>query len=76
MRTRIGYYRKDPIGSGEDPVIGCLFVRDVRFFPEEDNPSAAPNFARNIVQGKSYNLAEQTVAPYLGNFSTSSWAPR
>jgi hypothetical protein len=23
------------IGPGEDPVIGCLFVRDVRFFPAD-----------------------------------------
>ena len=33
MRARIGGYRRAPIGPGEDPVIGCLFVRDVRFFP-------------------------------------------
>ena len=33
MRARIGRYRRTPIGTGEDPVIGCLFVRDSRFFP-------------------------------------------
>ena len=35
MRARIGRYRRTPIGVGEDPVIGCLFVRDVRFFPAD-----------------------------------------
>ncbi len=35
MRARIGRYRRAPIGPGEDPVIGCLFVRDVRFFPAD-----------------------------------------
>jgi putative restriction endonuclease len=66
MRARIGHYRRDPIGLGEDPVIGCLFVRDVRFFPEDAIAEPPPGFARNIVQGKSYNLAEQAVAPYFG----------
>ena len=60
MRARISHYRRVPIGIGEDPVIGCLFVRDVRFFPEETTAAPPPDFARNIVQGKSYNLAEQT----------------
>ena len=35
MRARIGRYRRVPIGIGEDPEIGCLFVRDVRFFPDD-----------------------------------------
>jgi putative restriction endonuclease len=66
MRARIGHYRRDPIRLGEDPVIGCLFVRDVRFFPENSTAAPPPHFARNIVQGKSYNLAEQAAAPYFG----------
>jgi putative restriction endonuclease len=65
MRARIGQYRRAPIGASEDPVIGCLFVRDVRFFPEDALAAAPPNFARNIVQGKSYDLAEQSAAPYF-----------
>ena len=28
-------YRRTPIGAGEDPVTGCRFVRDVRFFPAD-----------------------------------------
>jgi putative restriction endonuclease len=65
MRARIGQYRRMPIGADEDPVIGCLFVRDVRFFAEDATVAAPPLFARNIVQGKSYDLADQTVAPYF-----------
>lgn len=33
LRTQIGRYRKVPIMSGEDPEIGCLLLRDPRFFP-------------------------------------------
>ena len=35
VRTRIRGYRRAPIDPEEDPTIGCLFVRDVRFFPED-----------------------------------------
>ena len=65
MRTRIGQYRRTPIGASEDPVIGCLFVRDVRFFADDATVAAPPLFARNIVQGKSYDLADPAVAPYF-----------
>ncbi|MDR2988309.1 MAG: HNH endonuclease, partial [Nocardiopsaceae bacterium] len=40
MRTRISHYRRAPLGPDEDPLIGCLFIRDVRFFPP-DNAMAA-----------------------------------
>ena len=30
---RIAHYRREPIVPGEDPEIGCVFVRDVTFFP-------------------------------------------
>ena len=65
MRTRIGRYRRAAIGVGEDPVIGCLFVRDVRFFPGDGTVDPPPGFAPNIVQGKSYDLADSSVAPYF-----------
>jgi putative restriction endonuclease len=63
MRARIGRYRRAPTGPDEDPVIGCLFVRDVSFFPAAVAPP--PLFAPNIVQGKSYDLADSAVAPYF-----------
>ena len=58
MRERIGRYRRAPIGAGGDPVIGCLFVRDVRFFPAGAIADPPPPFAPSIVQGKSYDLAD------------------
>ena len=67
MRARIGHYRRTPIGADEDPVIGCLFVRDVRFFPPGAAAAPPPGFARNIVQGKSYDLADLSVAPYFAD---------
>jgi putative restriction endonuclease len=67
MRARIGRYRRVPIGGGEDPVIGCLFVRDVRFFPVETTEEPPPEFAPNIVQGKSYDLSDPSVAPYFAD---------
>jgi putative restriction endonuclease len=67
MRSRISRYRRTPIGVGEDPVIGCLFVRDVRFFPNNGTADPPPQFARNIVQGKSYDLADPAVAPYFAD---------
>jgi putative restriction endonuclease len=65
MRERIDQYRRTPTGIGEDPVIGCLFVRDVRFFPEGFIVDPPPRFAPNIVQGKSYDLADSSVAQYF-----------
>jgi hypothetical protein len=67
MRARIGRYRRAPIGPGEDPVIGCLFVRDARFFPDGAVADPPPQFARNIVQGKSYDLADPAVAGYFAD---------
>ena len=67
MRARIGRYRRAPIGATVDPVIGCLFVRDVCFFPPDLIAPPPPHFARNIVQGKSYDLAEPSVAPYFAD---------
>jgi hypothetical protein len=64
---RIGRYRRAPIGPGKDPVIGCLFVRDVRFFPADAIAGPPPQFAPNIVQGKSYDMADPAVAGYFAD---------
>jgi putative restriction endonuclease len=54
MRLRIGHYRRSRIGPADNPRIGCVFVRDVTFFSDE--PAAPPpDFAGNIVQGKTYD---------------------
>jgi putative restriction endonuclease len=65
MRARVGRYRRTPIASGEDPMIGCVFVRDVVFFPTEGLAEPPPDFATNIVQGKSYELADQPARDYF-----------
>jgi len=65
MRTRIDRYRRAPIAADEDPVIGCLFVRDVHFFPAGGAIDPPPSFAPNIVQGKSYDLADRFAAAYF-----------
>lgn len=57
MRRRIEHYRREPIARGEDPVIGCIFVRDVTFFPDDLTFDPPPEFAPSIVQGKSYDMA-------------------
>lgn len=41
----------DEIGDRE---IGCVLLRDLRFFPPEEQLSSPPSFAANIVQGKSF----------------------
>jgi putative restriction endonuclease len=65
MLARIRHYRRTPIGGDQDPTIGCLFVRDVRFFPADATADPPPRFAPTVVQGKSYDLADQSVAAYF-----------
>lgn len=57
MRARIGRYRRTPIAPDENPDIGCIFVRDVTFFPPDEVAAPPRDFAPNIVQGKGYDLA-------------------
>jgi putative restriction endonuclease len=65
MRVRIGHYRREPISPGEDPEIGCLFLRDVRFFPAGSLVDPPPAFAPNIVQGKGFDFADVAVSSYF-----------
>lgn len=44
------------------PQVGCVFVRDTVFFPPDALADPPPLFAPNIVQGKSYDLADTTVS--------------
>jgi len=65
MRQRVGRYRRTTIGPRDDPVIGCVFVRDVSFLPDDSPFDPPPAFAPNIVQGKSYNLTENSTRSYF-----------
>ena len=67
MRMRIARYRREPIAPSEDPEIGCVFVRDVTFFPDGMSYDPPPGFAPNIVQGKSYDMADARVSRYFGD---------
>jgi putative restriction endonuclease len=67
MRERIAHYRREPIGPHDDPVIGCVFVRDVTFFPDNMAFEPPPGFASNIVQGKTYDMADRQFSGYFGD---------
>lgn len=62
MRERVGRYRRQP---GEDPVIGCVLLRDTCFFPPDADAGPPPAFAANIVQGKGYDLATHPDARFF-----------
>lgn len=67
MRRRVGRYRRQPLGPREDPLIGCVFVRDTRFCTEGADVEPPPDFAPSVVQGKSYALAEPRWNQYFGD---------
>lgn len=60
MRERIRKYRRNAPGTGAgvtaDPEVGCIMLRHVRFLPPEQALPSPPDWAPNIVQGKTYNL--------------------
>ncbi|WP_422733297.1 HNH endonuclease [Micromonospora sp. WMMD558] len=65
MRRSVGRYRKQAIGSDEDPVIGCIFIRDVTYFPDEATVAPPQGLASNVVQGKTYDLADPQTQDYF-----------
>jgi putative restriction endonuclease len=80
MRRQIGRYRKQAIGGDEDPVIGCILIRDAKFFPRDQTVAAPVDFASSIVQGKSYDLAALDSAMYfedlIGRLLGAEWYGR
>jgi putative restriction endonuclease len=67
MMRRIAHYRREPIAPGEDPEIGCVFVRDVTFFPDDLTFEPPPEFSSSIVQGKSYDMGDPRYSGYFGD---------
>lgn len=57
MRARITRYRRSHDDARSDPEIGCIMLRDVRYFDPDAAPAAPPGWSGNIVQGRSYDLA-------------------
>ncbi len=66
MRQLVDRYRRARIPHEKDPLIGCILVRDPRFFPEELQVDPPSDFAPNLVQGKSFDLATRIDSPYFG----------
>ncbi len=64
MRERIGRYRAAPLEQNEDPMIGCVFIRDVVFFDTE-LPAAPPGWSRTIVQGAGFDMDAPVVRHYF-----------
>lgn len=64
MRFAVARYRREPLQPQDDPVIGCVFIRDVTFF-DEASAEPPPDFATNLVQGRAYDLTDQMTRPYF-----------
>jgi putative restriction endonuclease len=65
MRKRVSQYRRAPLAPHDDPLIGCVFVRDVAFFAPDESVEPPPDFAPNIVQGKGYDLSVGAARTYF-----------
>src|SRR5215471_9919815 len=64
-RSTRGAPPREPIGSRDDPEIGCVFLRDVTFFPADMIYDPPPGFRLNIVQGKGCDMANRPAAGYF-----------
>jgi putative restriction endonuclease len=54
MRTRVGQYRRGPIGPLDNPIIGCIMLAEPFFWPRDFWILTPPDFKLNTVQGKGY----------------------
>jgi putative restriction endonuclease len=57
MRRRIERYRRAPADPRAPYQIGCIILVEPFFWPPADWIPAPEDFSRNIVQGKTYDLA-------------------
>jgi putative restriction endonuclease len=67
MLNRIEHYRRERLAPGEDPVIGCVFIRDPTFFGDDMAFEPPPDFARVIQNGKGYDMGDPKYARYFGD---------
>lgn len=56
MRRRVEHYRRRPADAFEDYTIGCIILTQPFFLPRASWIPVPPDFKRNIVRGRSYNL--------------------
>jgi putative restriction endonuclease len=61
MRQRVGKYRDEPIGPGDNPTVGCIMLGEPFFW---NDPSlwipSPPDFKLNTVSGKTYDSESGT----------------
>jgi putative restriction endonuclease len=55
VKARIGQYRHQPIGQFDNPPIGCILLAEPFFLSQDDWIEVPSDFAKNIVQGKTYS---------------------
>ena len=60
MVAGIARYRKTAPDAVEDPLIGCVMLREVLFFGSDELVPAPADFTKNIVRGKGYEIGEST----------------
>jgi hypothetical protein len=65
MRQDVARHRREPLEADDDPIIGCILIGDVVFFPEDSAFRPPPHFAKNIVQGKSYDFSDESASEYF-----------
>jgi putative restriction endonuclease len=58
MRRRIERYRRTPVASQGDYEIGCVLIEQPFFLPPHLWIPEPPDWERNIVQGRTYDLHE------------------
>jgi putative restriction endonuclease len=63
LRAMIGGLAE--LGASEDPEIGCILLKDVVFFEDEGIAGPPPEFARNLVQGRTYELDDPRYGGYF-----------
>lgn len=61
-------YRDQPIAAGEDPVIGCVFIRDTRFFAV-----GGRLICRVTSRRRSFRARGMTLPPIWGRLTSMSW---
>lgn len=56
FRSAVAKYRRQPLTESEDPLIGCVLLRDVFFARPEDSLPPPSDWSPNLVSGKKYDL--------------------
>jgi putative restriction endonuclease len=63
LRALIGSH--NPLSPDDDPEIGCILLKDVIFFEGDGIAGPPPEFARNLVQGRTYDLDDPRYGRYF-----------